>query len=341
LLTLDDEDQTEEVIGHDGLKVRNVSFLDKDAAEPCGTECGSCDVGCSGRKSGDLCLAYADPCPKVGLYASLGIESWRGVSDLMENNNGAVTSINMGVPLPKLSQWGFGWQLGGSFGIYDWMGRSANSMYNVNQAQEQVFVTTGIFRRADEKCPWSGGVVYDMMANNNFGSMAQDPYLGQWRAQVGYALSGKNEIGLWCTWREHSSIRENAVFGFPVTFQPIGQLNAYWHHKLSECGADAWLWMGFPSQTCLNPDLGGITHDLTFGAAIETPLTDNLALSATFQYAKAAASQGVFGATEDAFDLGVSLVYYPGSSRSRTVAGRTWMPLMPVANNGSFLVDRR
>jgi hypothetical protein len=340
LLTLDDGDQTEEVIGHDGLKVRNVSFLDKDAAEPCGSEYGSCDVGCSGGKSGDLCLAYADPCPKVGLYASLGIESWRGVSDGLTNNNGAVTSLNMGIPLPKLSEWGFGWQLGGSFGIYDWMGRATNGTANANQAQTQEFITTGIFRRADECSPWSGGVVYDMMANSNFGTLAQDPYLGQWRAQVGYALSGKNEIGVWAAWREHSSIREYFTPNLPITYQPIGQFNAYWHHKFCENGADSWLWMGFPSQTRLNTAFGGALLDLTFGAAVQTPLTDNLALSANFQYAKAASTPGVLGSLEDAFDVSVALVYYPGSARSRTVAGRSWIPLLPVANNGSFLVDR-
>ena len=157
---------------------------------------------------------------------------------------------------------------------------------------------------------------------------------------MGYALSGKNEIGLWGTWREHSSTRDYFTPNLPITYQSIGQLNAYWHHKLCENGADSWLWMGFPSQTRLNTAFGGILHDLTFGAAVQAPLTDSLALSANFQYAKAASSPGVVGSLEDAFDVSVALVYYPGCARSRTVAGRTWMPLLPVANNGSFLVDR-
>ena len=40
------------------------------------------------------------------------------------------------------------------------------------------------------------------------------------------------------------------------------------------------------------------------------------------------------------YDFMVGLNFYPArNARSTTVAGRAWMPYMPVANNGSFLVD--
>ena len=152
LATFDDEDQSDEVIGHEGLTVRNASYLENDSAalRIFIRELRSQDRENARQKT--FVYAYADPCPKLGLYASLGIESWRGVSDGLTNNNGAVTGLNLGVPLPKLSEWGFGWQLGGTFGIYDWMGRATNGSANANQAQEQEFITTGIFRRADENC---------------------------------------------------------------------------------------------------------------------------------------------------------------------------------------------
>ncbi|MCC6125204.1 MAG: hypothetical protein IT426_09600 [Pirellulales bacterium] len=301
-------------------------------------------VGCTHRSAvcnDNLRFAFADPCPRVGFYAVAGIESWRGVSDGITNNNGAFAGLNLGAPLRWISEWGFGWQLGGTFGVYDWMGRATNGSFNASQAQDQEFITTGVFRRANENSPWSGGMVYDWMVNKNFGTLAQEPFLGQCRAQLGYALSGRNEIGVWGTWRDRSSTRDYFTPELPITYRPIGQINAFWHHKMSEYGADTWFWMGLPSQNRLNDAFGGVLHDITLGASAQVPMSDRLALSADFQYAKAAARQGVVGSLEDAFDVRIALVFYPGRcARSRTVAGRAWMPLMPMANNGNFLVDR-
>lgn len=49
---------------------------------------------------------------------------------------------------------------------------------------------------------------------------------------------------------------------------------------------------------------------------------------------------GPDGAEEEAWNFTIGVSIYPGcDSRSSTVAGRSWKPLMPLANNGSFLVD--
>ena len=40
------------------------------------------------------------------------------------------------------------------------------------------------------------------------------------------------------------------------------------------------------------------------------------------------------------FDIMSGISFYPsGNARTRTVAGQSWMPYLPVANNGSFMVD--
>jgi hypothetical protein len=57
-------------------------------------------------------------------------------------------------------------------------------------------------------------------------------------------------------------------------------------------------------------------------------------------YMHPSASAGGLGATEDAWDFTIGLSYQLGGSvRSRTVKGQRWSPLLPVANNGYFLVD--
>jgi hypothetical protein len=298
----------------------------------------NCDSGCSVRP---LCRPYSESCPRVGLYTYAGFESWRGVSDGLTNNNGAFAGANMGIPIPKLKDYGFGLQLGATYGVYDWMGRATNGMDEANQSQQQLFVTSGVFHRADENCGWSGGFVHDWMINDNFGTLSMEPSLGQWRAQVGYALSGKNEVGVWAAWRNYGRTQDYFTSELPITYEPIGQVNLFWHHKISTDGADTWLWLGVPTQTRINRAFAGVLNDVTFGAAVQAPMSDSLALAGNFQYAKAAASQGVLGSLEDSFDLSLSLVFYPGRcAKSQTVAGRSWMPLLPVANNGSFMVDR-
>lgn len=49
---------------------------------------------------------------------------------------------------------------------------------------------------------------------------------------------------------------------------------------------------------------------------------------------------GLIGSREDAWDFVVGLAFYPRyNTRSQTIAGQPWMPAVPVANNGTFLVD--
>ena len=51
------------------------------------------------------------------------------------------------------------------------------------------------------------------------------------------------------------------------------------------------------------------------------------------------ARAGSAASIEDAYSIGFGLTFYPGgNARTRTVAGNCWMPYLPVANNGTFLV---
>ena len=49
---------------------------------------------------------------------------------------------------------------------------------------------------------------------------------------------------------------------------------------------------------------------------------------------------GETASVEDAYSVTFGFVWYPlGNARTKSVAGNCWMPYLPVANNGSFLVD--
>jgi hypothetical protein len=266
-----------------------------------------------------------------------GYDAWKGVSDGAWTNNGLHAGLNLGTRLGRLSELaGIGAQIGGSVGVYDWSGTDYR-VSNQDQPTTQGFVTYGVFRRAYEDSNWSAAVAHDWMINNNYSVMGEDSTLHQWRAQVGYAVSDWTEFGAWGAWRGGGDTRTVSGFG-PVTWQPINQINFYWHRKWGFEQSDTWVWIGVPERDRLMG--GGSLGDYVVGASSSTPLTRSLALYSMVNYMHPSASPGPAAAMEDAWNFYIGLAFYPRAlSRSRTVKGHRWAPLLPNANNGLFLVD--
>jgi hypothetical protein len=175
------------------------------------------------------------------------------------------------------------------------------------------------------------------MLNDHFGQFAEDPTLSQLRAQVGYATSATNEIGLWGAARVLGATRDVSWVG-STTWRPIDQLNLYWHHKWQAGGADTSIWFGIPEQDQLGQS--GTLGEYLAGASATVPLNDRFALFTLVTYMHPSSRPGPDGAEEEAWNFTIGVSIYPAcDSRSSTVAGRSWKPLMPLANNGYFLVD--
>lgn len=308
----------------------------KGAASSCG--CNSCcDNGCNSCCDdccNDVCVDCED-CPTVGAYYFTNFESWRGISDgSFQNNNGIRTGLNVGSTIGDSL---VGWQLGGSYGAYDFNGRQS-APDEASAQQEQFFITTGFFRRAGNGSNWSGGLVYDMMINDNWGVFSDEPYLTQWRGQMAYALSACNEIGVWGTMRDRGDSQVSNLFGGTTRYRAVEQYNLFWHHNY-ECGADSWIWMGVVNDDDSLAATGG-TYDWTLGGRFIAPMTDYWALTGDLQYVNPSSPTGPIAAREDAWFVSFGLVYFPGgAARNRSVAGRCSIPYMPVANNGNFVVD--
>ena len=168
------------------------------ATEPASSS-SCCPSSCSAATcgNGSCCDLGCDPCPDYGIVGFFGVDSFKGISDGdYQGNFGAVTGLNAALPVPGLRNYGIGWQLGMSYGVYDFDGRDS-SFDHQGQCQEQIFVTTGFFHKAEGDQRLSYGVVYDWMINNNWGVFGTAPTLGQWRGQIEYALSGCNAVGVW------------------------------------------------------------------------------------------------------------------------------------------------
>jgi hypothetical protein len=299
---------------------------------PCGCEqsCDPCD-GCG-------CRMGCDQCPPVGLVGSFGLDSFKGIADGGASNFGAVTTLNVGVPIPGLRDYGLGWQTGISYGVYDFDGRITGT--DTARSQQQTFVTTGFFRKANCDQRLSFGLVYDWMCNSEWGVYGNDPMLGQWRGQIEYAVTDCNGMGLWFAKRDLGSVqRPLRDSDLTVSNRAISQVNLFWHHKFACTCADSWLWVGIPDQGRYDDD--GSLGNWTIGASVQVPLSQRSALYANGSYMHPSASASPDANIEAGWDVGFGVAwYFGGNARSCALNGKCWVPYMPVANNTNFLVEQ-
>jgi hypothetical protein len=289
---------------------------------------------CGGLKS---LAPDCDACPTHGMIGFVGYDAWRGISDGSWENNGISTGLNYGTRLGEFSELtGVGFQVGGTVGAFNWSGTDYRLLHR-DMAQTQGFLTYGFFRKPNDDSRWNAAVVQDWMFNNNFGVYAQNPTLSQIRVQLGYALNARDEVGMWSAWHCLSDSRIVAREG-EVTWRPINQLNGYWHRKWTAGGADTVLWIGVPERHRLGGN--GSLGDYLAGAQAQVPLNDRVGLYSLVTYMHPSARPGPAASREDAWNFTIGLTFFPRrNARSTTVAGQCWMPQLPVANNGLFLVD--
>jgi hypothetical protein len=303
------------------------------AANP--APCDSCGQAACGGESCESCCCKmgCDGCPAFGMVGFAGLDSFKGISDgSYEGNFGAVTGVNSALPIGDV---GHGWQLGMSYGVYDFDGRGVLGSSQA-RSQQQVFVTTGFFHKADDDRRLSFGLVYDWMINDQWGVFGTTPTLGQWRGQIEYALSGRNAVGFWGCIGDRNS--QQIVGAATIRTSAISQANLFWHHKFC-AGADSWLWVGIPESDRLGGD--GSLGDWTVGASVQVPLSERMALYANGSYFRPSASAGVVASVESGYDVGMGIAwYFGGGARSHAINGACKTPYMPVANNSTFLVDQ-
>jgi hypothetical protein len=273
----------------------------------------------------------------IAFVGAAGLDSFGCIADDGRTNNfGAVTGLNSAVPLFGLKDRGFGWQTGVSYGVYDFEGRFGNQEQT---CQQQVFVTTGFFRKAkcDERV--SFGLVYDWMFNTDYGVGAVDPTLGQWRGQVEYAMSDSNAIGVRGAVRDNIARNQGTYFQRAALYehQAVTHGEVFWHHAFCESRADTYLYMGLTQNDRLSGD--GSLYDWLVGLSGEVPMSDRLTLYANAQFVHPTGVAGSTSAADMGYNVGMGVAYYfGGCARARSIHGPHG-PYLPIANNSSFIVD--
>lgn len=301
----------------------------------------------AGAGNGGDCNSYLDGCDCVGnwldnTYVWGGGDVYKSIGDRITNINGGQGALTSSFGLVGGFNTGFALgdskirgQVGASYGIYDLEGRIALAP-GATTSEQQVYFTTGVYKRGDmvhdcDRISW--GVVIDAFNASQWGVNANEINLGQFRGIFGYALDECTEIGVWGTlnaWDDNAAV---TVGGAPGVLSPIraqNQANLYLKRN-TQFGAQVMAYVGFFDPADIS--------DWQFGMNINAPLSHNWGVYSNFNYVIPGATAGPAGSGQEQFNVGVGLVYYfGGKAVSPSVTGQQGLPLLNVANNGSFLV---
>jgi hypothetical protein len=287
--------------------------------------------------AGDDCCGYGSACDNTAVF--LAADSWRTrADDDYPGSWGFRTGFNSGI----------GWwdcpvrlQIGGSYAGYDLSGRDGDfgsGAADDTPVEQQLIFTGGVYRRSDvcagERLAW--GLVLDTLYDTNFGEQANDIFLTQIRGVVGYAWDENDELGVWGAFRANwQGLTTETGDRFRV--RALDQVNLFWHHNWA-FGGDTWLYVGGAEEPA----------EWILGLAGQAPLSQSVALfgGVTWGIPSAPAGDQGLGSeqnySEEYWNLSFGLVWYPGCKAANdSVSGHRGLPLLPVADNGSFLVKAR
>ncbi len=290
------------------LSFFSLAGLSADEPQPASACCSSFPIG------GDVVLA-------VDYFRSLPEGSWEG-------NSGAFSSVNLAIGIPNDKN-GFGAQVGGSYGLYDWEGRGSNATGNTKAVQQEGFVTVGLFRMTPHCSGLNVGVVYDWMYNKESSVFALDPQFSQVRGQIGYLWNNDNEFGVWGSTYIDTAHKNAAQI--PVKFRAVSQVNAFWTHHFKN-SAQTMLWAGTPYRRGLMYT-DGRPGQFIIGASFKAPLTSNLSVVGHGSYMAARSGPASSTSKNYAANLCFGISYAFGD------CGTDETPYMALADNSNFIVD--
>jgi hypothetical protein len=228
-------------------------------------------------------------------------------------------------------------QLGLNYAAYDIDGRDgdpgADPISNAS-VENQVVITSGFYKRSaiEQDDRWALGAVVDLLYDDHFGEEAEETFVRQTRGYVGYALDEANEIGTTFAFQLNWSRYISDTRG-RTRVRGLDQVNLFWHHNW-EFGGDTWLYAGGAEEP----------GEWILGLTGQAPLSPAVALYGGFTYVIPSAPAGdpIFigqNYAEAYWNVSFGFVWSFGCKAANpTVSGYRGMPLLPVADNGSFLI---
>ncbi|MBM4092600.1 MAG: hypothetical protein FJ276_24755 [Planctomycetes bacterium] len=305
----------------DGMFVEEMPGVEPVLGADClddGGSCGGCGA-CGSCVSGGCVTPFLFLLNNAEFFA--GTQGYTGPANRGETGSfGFHYGANWGAPVPCLPCSMLGMQIG-------YRGTSSNysGASSTPDTRNQSFLTAGLFRRVD----WGlqGGVVFDFMRDHWY----HDLSVTQLRGELSWVFPQCHELGFWFASGTRSNTVETslAVNGQTTTvveeFEPT-DLYAFFYRRRFEClgGGYGRFFAGF----------SGASEGL-IGGDFKLPLTPNWAVQTGFTYLIPKDGNHQVAYAEEAWNLGVTLVWYPGCRKA--VGNDYYRPLFDVADNGTFI----
>ncbi|MDF1842966.1 MAG: hypothetical protein P1U77_16145 [Rubripirellula sp.] len=227
----------------------------------------------------------------------------------------------------SLRRWCRGWDVATQFGVRTTQSNLSGAEFTGDR-RNQVFVTAGFFRRVDYGLQY--GIVVDYLNQDWYfnGNLTQLRGELSWRCQNNCHIGGFQFMSSLSSDTSATTVRDqaNAVFNSTVSYESTDQYRFFYRRLLKHNGQ----WSAFAGWTN--------QEDTLLGSDFSLPIMRRLALAGgvTYQIPGEGTSNG--GNEQEGWNLSLGVVFRPGGHNG---AGRYSRPLFDVADNGTFLVDRK
>jgi hypothetical protein len=225
----------------------------------------------------------------------------------------------------SLRRW-CGWDMAAQLGLRATQSNLSGASFTT-ETRNQVFVTGGLFRRVDYGLQY--GVVIDYLNDDWYfqGDLIQLRGELSWRTHGCHVWGFRYHAGL----NDDTSttfVRDGAggTFNSLVNFEPTDQYRFFYRRLLNQSGQ----WNCFAGWTDRD--------DGIVGSNLSLPLRRNIVLSTGATYLIPSEGTNSGGHEEEGWNIALGLIYRPGGPKG---CGRYCRPMFDVADNGSFLVDRK
>jgi hypothetical protein len=290
-------------------------------SEPgCGCPTNNCnkDVFCIGPGDDESCHIVQIRWPKwqeVSVFG--GVQGFKGPYDRERDsgNFGFNEGINIGAKVPYAL-------LGYQFGY-----RAAESQLNgdkdtgIKDGFLQEFVTAGLFHRSCEGLQF--GVVWDALLDER----APSENFNQIRSEISIRSFGCHEFGFGATigLNQHGIDDAN---GDTLIYQASDQY-VFFYRLHGPNGGEGRIYGGF------NNDSDGL-----LGSDMLIPITDCFSVQSNFSYLIPNAKNGTEGATQEAWNIGIGIVWQ-WDHQARRCFDNCYRPMFNVADNSYLIVDQQ
>lgn len=254
-----------------------------------------------------------------------GAQAFKGPMDQGRNGNfGFHEGVNFGGPVGRFlgeCMREIGYQIGFEATQNNFKGDQVQQNRRTAD-RKQIFATAGLFHRT----PCGGlqwGAVFDYLHDDYYESAD----MRQMRAEVSWVVPCSGEFGFWGAWGVGNSQLTDANV---LDYRPIN-LYSLFYRRYFAGGGNGRIW-------------GGATGNGNglIGVDLSVPLTPSLALENTVHYMIPKQGTGDGGQVQEAWALGMHLVWYPGRKfRGCCPGGDPYLPLLSVADNSTFIVGPR